>query len=256
LKEMFDYAHEVEIDCISTPFSKKEVDFLVDVLDVPFIKIASMDVNNYPFLEYIAKKGKAMLMSTGLSELYEIDRAVKTIESTGNCQLIILHCIAIYPTPDKNVNLNNIDTLKQLYQYPIGFSDHSLGFSIPLASVAKGVCLIEKHFTLDKDMFGWDHKVSATPEEMKIIVEESKRISRALGSNRISCPEDETRKNEFRRSIVSVRNLKAGKVIKIEDLDAKRPGTGIPPGDIEYIVGRTLKNDVGEDEIVNWEDMV
>ena len=105
-------------------------------------------------------------------------------------------------------------------------------------------------------MFGWDHKVSATPEEMKIIVEESKRISRALGSNRISAPEDETRKNEFRRSIVTVRNLKAGEVVKIEDLDAKRPGTGIPPGDIEYIVGRTLKNDVDEDEIVKWNDLV
>jgi len=256
LKEMFDYAREVEIDCISTPFSKKEVDFLVNELDVPFIKIASMDVNNYPFLEYIAKKMKPMLMSTGLSELHEIDRAVNTIESTGNYQLIILHCIAIYPTPDKNVNLNNIDTLKQLYQYPIGFSDHSLGFSIPLASVAKGVCLIEKHFTLDKDMFGWDHKVSASPEEMKIIVEESKRISRALGSNRISCPEDEIRKNEFRRSVVSTRNLKAGEVVKAEDLDVKRPGTGIPPGDKHHIVGRTLKNDVGEDEIFKLEDLV
>ena len=256
LREMFEYAFESGIDCTSTPFSKKEVDFLVDVLDVPFIKIASMDVNNFPFLEYIAKKMKPMLMSTGLSELHEIDKAVKTIESTGNYQLIILHCIAIYPTPDKCVNLNNIDTLKHLYQYPVGFSDHSLGFSIPLASVAKGVCIIEKHFTIDKDMFGWDHKVSATPEEMKIIVEESKRISRALGSNRISCPEDETRKNEFRRSVVTSRNLKAGEVVKIEDLDAKRPGTGIPPGEIQYLIGRTLKIDIDEDEIIKWDYLV
>ena len=256
LKEMSDYSLNAGIDCISTPFSKKEVDFLVDVLDVPFIKIASMDLNNYPFLEYIAQKNKPMVMSTGLSELYEIDRAIQMIESSGNHKLVILHCVAIYPTPDENVNLNNIDTLKKLYPYPIGFSDHSLGFSIPLASVVKGVCLIEKHFTLDKEMFGWDHKVSATPDEMKIIVEESKRISRALGSFRITSPEDENRKNEFRRSIVVARNLKAGETITSLDLDAKRPGTGIPPGDIHYVIGRTLKNDVGEDEILNWEDLV
>lgn len=255
LSEMSVYSKEVGIDCTSTPFSKKEVDFLVEKLDVPFIKIASMDLNNYPFLEYIAQKGKPMVLSTGLSELYEIDKAVHTIESTGNKKLVILHCIAIYPTKDENVNLNNIDTLKQIYPYPIGFSDHSLGFSIPLASVAKGVCLIEKHFTLDKDMFGWDHKVSATPEELKIIVKESKRICKALGLYKIVCPEDKTRKNEFRRSIVTTRNLKAGNKIGLEDLTAKRPGTGIPPGDIVYVIGRTLKNDLGDDEIITWEDL-
>lgn len=254
LKEMYEYSRIVGIDCISTPFSKKEADFLVEVLDVPFIKIASMDLNNYPFLEYIAMKKKPMVLSTGLSELHEIDKAVQTIESTGNKQLVILHCVALYPTPDENVNLNNIDTLKKLYPYPVGFSDHSLGYSIPIASVAKGVCLIEKHFTLDKEMYGWDHQISATPDEMKIIVEESKRISKSLGSTRIKCPEDENRKNEFRRSIVSVRNLKAGEIITSSDLDTKRPGTGIPPGEMQYVIGRTLKNDVGEDEIIKWED--
>jgi len=256
LQEMCDYSRKAGIDCISTPFSEQEVDFLVDVMDVPFIKIASMDLNNYPFLEYIAKKNKPMVMSTGLSEIHEIDRAVQTIESTGNHKIVILHCIAIYPAPDEKMNLNNIDTLKQLYPYPIGFSDHSLGFSIPLASVVKGVCLIEKHFTLDKEMFGWDHKVSATPDEMKIIVEESKRISRALGSSRITCPEDENCKNEFRRSIVTSRRLKVGEIITSSDLDCKRPGTGIPPGDTKYVVGRTLKNDVGEDEMLKWKDLV
>ena len=256
LREMYDYSRGLGIECISTPFSKKETDFLVDELDVPFIKIASMDLNNYPFLEYIAKKDKPMVLSTGLSELYEIDKAIHTIESTGNDKLVILHCVAIYPTPDENVNLNNIDTLQKLYPYPIGFSDHTLGYSIPLASVAKGVCLIEKHFTLDKDMEGWDHKVSVTPDEMRIIVEESKRISKAMGSSRIISTEDDIRKTEFRRSIVTTRNMKSGEIIKSSDLDAKRPGTGIPPGDLCYVTGRTLKNDVGEDEILNWEDLV
>ncbi|MFC1567565.1 N-acetylneuraminate synthase family protein, partial [Thermodesulfobacteriota bacterium] len=249
------YANDVRIDFTSTPFSKKEVDFLVDKLDVPFIKIASMDLDNYPFLEYIAKKGKPMVLSTGLSELYEVDKAIHTIESTGNDKLVILHCIATYPVEDEDVNLNNIDTLKRLYPYPVGFSDHTLGFSIALASATKGVCLIEKHFTLDKDMFGWDHKVSANPQELKIIVEESKRIVKALGSNRIVCPEDENRKNEFRRSLVTTRQMKAGETIKHEDLDCKRPGTGIPPADIKYVVGRTLRGDVDLDNVLTWEDI-
>ncbi len=256
LKEMSVYSRKIGIDCTSTPFSKKEADFLADELDVPFIKIASMDLDNYPFLEHIARTGKPMVLSTGLSELHEIDKAVQTIESTGNKKLVILHCIASYPTEDENVNLNNIDMLKKLYPYPIGFSDHSLGFSISLASVAKGVCLIERHFTLDKQMFGWDHKVSVAPEELKIIVKESKRITKALGSYRIVCPEDETRKNEFRRSLVTTRTLKAGDKIGLEDIDAKRPGTGIPPGDIAYVKGRILKNDLGKDELIRWEDLI
>lgn len=256
LAQMNDYAAKVGIDCTSTPFSKKEVDFLVDKLDPPFIKVASMDLNNYPFLEYIAKKGKPIVLATGLSELHEIDKAVHTIESAGNDQLIILHCIAIYPPKDENINLNNIDTLKQLYPYPIGFSDHSLGFSIPLASVVKEACIIEKHFTLDKDLPGWDHKVSATPDELRIIVQESKRITKALGSSRIACPEDDMWKNEFRRSIVTTRDMKFGETIKEDDLDFKRPGTGITPGNIKYVVGRTLKKDIGEDRLLSWEDFV
>ena len=116
-KEMFDYSRKLGIECISTPFAKKEVDFLVDELDVPFIKIASMDLNNYPFLEYVAKKDKPIVLSTGLSELHEIDKAIHTIEGTGNDRLVILHCVAIYPTPDEYVNLNNIDTLQKLYPF-------------------------------------------------------------------------------------------------------------------------------------------
>src|SRR5690606_11888881 len=177
LLQMKKYADEIGIDCTSTPFSKKEVDFLVDVLDSPFIKVASMDLNNYPFLQYIASKARPMVLSTGLSELYEIDKAIRTIENAGNLNIVILHCISIYPPKDEQVNLNNIDTLRTIYpKYPIGFSDHTLGTSIPLASTVKGVCLIEKHFTLDKNMEGWDHKVSANPEEMQIICSETKRI--------------------------------------------------------------------------------
>lgn len=257
LLQMKKFADEVGIDCTSTPFSKGEVDFLVDVMKAPFIKIASMDLNNYPFLDYIARKGKPMVISTGLSELYEIDKAIRTIESAGNRQIVILHCISIYPPKDHQVNLNNIDTLRTLYpMYPIGFSDHTLGITIPVASVVKGVCLIEKHFTLDKNMPGWDHKVSANPEEMAAICTDTKRVYQALGTTRISVQEQPDRIESFRRSIVTTRAIKAGEVLKREDLDFKRPATGIAPEHLEMVIGRTAKTDLDSDKPFSFSNLV
>ncbi|MCT7639245.1 N-acetylneuraminate synthase family protein [Aliarcobacter butzleri] len=257
LLEMKKFADELGIDCTSTPFSKKEADFLIDKLDSPFIKVASMDLNNYPFLEYLAKKNKPMVIATGLSELYEIDKAVKTIENAGNKNIIILHCVSTYPPVDSDVHLNNIKTLMTTYpEYPIGFSDHTLGTAIPLASVALGVCLIEKHFTLDKNMEGWDHKVSATKDEMEIIVEGSKRINEAMGSFRITATETEEKKQEFRRSIVLARDMKKGEIISYEDIDYKRPGTGIKPEMTDFVIGRTLNKDLKYDYILTKEDII
>ncbi|MBN8664320.1 MAG: N-acetylneuraminate synthase family protein [Chitinophagales bacterium] len=257
LLQMKAYADELEIDCTSTPFSPKEADFLVDKLKTPFIKVASMDLNNYPFLEYLAKKGLPMVISTGLSELYEIDKAVRVIEEAGNRQIIILHCVSIYPPQDKQVHLNNILTLQRQYpEYPIGFSDHTLGISIPLASVALGVCLIEKHFTLDKNMEGWDHKVSANFEEMAAIAHESKRIAEAMGSFRINCIEDEERRLSFRRSIVLKNDIKAGQQIEVDMIDFKRPGTGIEPGSVRTIIGRTAKKDIPADKPFGLTDLI
>ena len=251
------FADSIGIDCSSTPFNKKEADFLIDKLESPFIKVASMDLNNYPFLEYLAKKNKPMIISTGLSELYEIDKAVKTIEDTGNKEIVILHCVATYPPVDTDVNLNNIKTLMNTYpEYPIGFSDHTLGITIPLAAISLGSCLLEKHFTLDKNMEGWDHKVSATKEEMTTIVENSQRIIDALGSFRISATESDEKKTEFRRSIVLTKDLKKGDIIKDEDIDYKRPGGGFSPEMTEFIVGRTLNKDLAYDHILQKEDIV
>jgi len=244
---------EVGIDFASTPFSKKEVDFLVDVLDAPFIKVASMDLNNYPFLEYIAKKNRPIVLSTGLSELYEIDKAVRTIEDAGNKEIVILHCVSKYPPRDEEVNLNNINTLQQIYPYPVGFSDHTLGYEIPLASVAFGACIIEKHFTLDKNLEGWDHKVSATPDELEIIVKGSKRIQKALGSFRISAVEDLERRIEFRRSIVITRDIKSGERIKEEDIDFKRPARGLAPEMAKFVIGRKVNRDLKADSILKEE---
>ena len=253
LREMKNYADEIGIDLISTPFSKREVDFLVEI-KAPFIKIASMDANNYPFVEYIAKKGLPMVLSTGLSELYEIDKAIRTMEKTDNKQIIILHCVSNYPPKDDEVNLRNIETLQKLYPYPIGFSDHTLGVSISLASGALGACMIEKHFTMDKNMFGWDHKISADPKELAIICKETKKINQALGTNRIACEEDGEKKNAFRRSAVAARDLKKGDVIVEGDVDFKRPGVGIEPSALKYIIGRKLKTDKQSDELFAWED--
>ena len=257
LLEMKKFADEIGIDCTSTPFSKKEADFLIDKLNSPFIKVASMDLNNYPFLEYLAKKNRPMVLATGLSELYEIDKAVKTIENTGNKNIVILHCVSTYPPKDGDVNLNNIITLMKAYpDYPIGFSDHTLGTAIPLASVALGACLIEKHFTLDKNMEGWDHKVSANKDEMKIIVEGSKRISEAMGSFRVAATETDERKQEFRRSIVLARDMKKGEVIKYTDIDYKRPGTGIKPEMTDFVIGRMINKDLKYDHILSMEDII
>jgi len=257
LLDVKEFADQIGIDCTSTPFSKKEADFLVDKMQTPFIKVASMDLNNYLFLEYLAKKGKPMVISTGLSELYEIDKAVKTMEDAGNSQIAILHCVATYPPEDNDVNLHNIKTLMATYpEYPIGFSDHTLGTAIPLASVALGACLIEKHFTLDKNMEGWDHKVSATKDEMKEIVENSKRISNALGSFRITATESDEKKREFRRSIVITKDMKKGDVIEAEDIDYKRPGGNLNPEMTGFIVGRTINKDIKNDHILTKEDIV
>lgn len=257
LFSMKKFCDEIGIDCTSTPFSRKEVDFLVDVLNVPFIKVASMDLNNYDFLKYIAKKQVPIILSTGLSELSEIDNAIRTIESEGNRSICILHCISIYPPLMEDINLNNILMYRKIYdKYPIGFSDHTIGTSIPLASVALGVCVIEKHFTLDKEMFGWDHKVSANYEEMETIVRESRNIQLALGSFRKKVSKAELEKRKaFRRSIVAARKIPKGKVIEREDLDLKRPGTGIEPESINLIIGRKAKREINYDEILSFDDI-
>tara|TARA_R110001583_G_scaffold26571_4_gene95774 strand:- start:18332 stop:19411 length:1080 start_codon:yes stop_codon:yes gene_type:complete len=257
LLEMKAFADEIGIDCSSTPFSKAEADFLVEKLKSPFIKVASMDLNNLPFLTYLAQKKLPIIISTGLSELHEIDKAIKAIEATDNYQICILHCVATYPPDDSDVNLNNIKTLMKIYpDYPIGFSDHTIGIDIPLASVALGACLIEKHFTLDKNMQGWDHKVSATKDEMAAIVSGAKRINDALGNFRISATESDEKKAEFRRSIVLTRSMNRGEVISLTDIDYKRPGTGLKPEMTSFLVGMKINKDLGFDHILTKEDLI
>ncbi len=256
LLEMRDYCTKVGIDFSSTPFCERETDFLVDKLGAGFIKVASMDCNNYPFLDHLARKGLPVMLSTGLSTLAEVAEAVDTIERAGNRDIILLHCVAVYPPADEIVHLNNIDLLRDNFpEYPVGFSDHTLGTIIPLGALGKGACVIEKHFTLDKSMFGWDHKVSATEDEMAIICEAARRIPTALGSyRRVLSAADHEKIPAFRRSIVAARPVKAGTVLTRADLDLKRPGTGLAPKWMPLVIGRTAKRDLAYDQILGPED--
>ncbi|MCB9025428.1 MAG: N-acetylneuraminate synthase family protein [Bdellovibrionaceae bacterium] len=251
--ELKQFCEEVNIDFCSSGFSTDEVRFL-EQLGVPFFKTASMDINNLSLLRYIAQFNKPILLSTGMASLSEIEKAVEVIEKCGNTQIVLLHCISIYPPLFEDIHLNNILMLNKAFGYPSGFSDHSIGFSIPLASVALGSCVIEKHFTLDKDLEGWDHEISANPEEMKIIVQESKNIVKALGSYRRTVTQAELEKRKkFRRSIVANYPMDVGHIIQEGDVTFKRPGTGISPDQVEYIMGRNLTKPVSADELITWE---
>ncbi len=248
------YCDSIGIDFASTPFSKPEVDLLADDLDIPFIKVASMDLNNIPFLKYIAKKGKPVVVSTGLCGLADAAEAVSTLKDNGCSSITLLHCVAIYPPQDYQVNLNNIDMLRMAFNLPIGYSDHTLGTVAPVMSIAKGVCVIEKHFTLDHNMEGWDHKVSADPDELKAICDAAKYGPAMLGRFEKIINEDQERRNAFQRSIVAAHKIKKGEVIREDDIDYKRPGTGLPPKYYKFIIGKTAKRDIEFDEQIKAED--
>ncbi|SDJ92042.1 N-acetylneuraminate synthase [Ferrimonas sediminum] len=253
--ELKRYCDEKGVAFCSTPFSETEAD-LLESLGVPFFKIASMDITNLRLLKHVAAKGLPVIISTGMSTMAEIDNAVAAIESTGNHQIVILHCISIYPPAMEDVNLANISMLMQAYDYPIGFSDHSIGSALPLASVALGSCLIEKHYTTDKDLPGWDHAISADPAELKVICDESRNIQIAMGSTkRVVSDAELAKKDKFRRSVVLTRDLQPGHVLQASDFTFKRPGTGIPPEMEMQVIGRTMKVAKGEDELLGWDDL-
>ena len=249
------YCDEIGIEFNSTPFSKQEVDLLVDELDVSFIKIASMDLNNIPFLKYIATKKKPVVISTGLCNLSDVNDAVECLKKNGCEEIVLLHCVSIYPPKDEQVNLNNIDMLKKTFDLPVGYSDHTLGITAPIMSFAKEICVFEKHFTLDKDMVGWDHKISADPEELKIICDAAKVAWKMLGSYVKVVNENEERRNAFQRSIVAAKEIKKGQIITESDIDYKRPGIGISPKYYEFVIGKQAKRDISYDEIINFEDI-
>jgi len=256
LSELAAYCRSKGVAFSSTPYSNKEVDFLVDTAQAPFIKIASMELNNYPFLEYIAQKNVPIVLSTGMGDMDEICKAVEIIENSGNRQICLLHCISIYPADASTINLKNIVGLQNRFpQYPIGFSDHSLGTEMAAAAVALGACLIEKHLTLDKTRIGMDNQMATEPSEMAKLVSQCHNVYNALGctERKVNQEELDQRKN-MRRSLVYTRNLKAGDVLTESDIDSKRPGTGFPPNRKESFIGKKLMRDTEEDTLLVKED--
>jgi N-acetylneuraminate synthase len=250
-----DHAAKRGIAFCSSAFAPAEADMLAG-LDVPFIKIASMDVTNLPLLAHVARTGRPVVLSVGMATLGEIERAMDTIRGEGNEEIVLLHCVSIYPAPPSTVHLRNIETLRRAFDVPVGFSDHTTGTAIPLAAIALGACMIEKHFTLDKDMEGWDHAISCDPAELRAVVEDGRTVHEALGSTRRMLSEAEiVKRRQFRRSLVARTALPAGHVLAEADLDAKRPGTGIGPDELAYVVGRTLAADLVEDQVLRWEHL-
>jgi sialic acid synthase SpsE len=254
--EIAAYCQSQKVVFFSSCFARQEVD-LLESLNVPAYKIASMDVNHLPLLEYVAETGKPLILSTGLATLGEIERALGFLRDHNSGPVALLHCVSIYPSAPELVNLRNIGTLQLAFDVPVGYSDHSLGAAIPLAAIALGSCIIEKHFTLDKSMEGWDHAVSADPEELRHLVRESRNIFEALGSSVRTINEEQMAKRRvFRRRMVTMRGMKKGQTVGAADVDFKRPGTGIDPDQLTYVVGRTLKRDVEPDHELEWTDFL
>ena len=257
LVELSVYCRESGIDFASTPYSRREVDLLVDACDVPYIKIASMDINNIPFLEYIAGRMVPIVLSTGMATLDEIRAAVRAIEGRGNHQICILHCVSLYPVAHEHVHLNNMRMLKAEFpECSVGYSDHTMGSEAACAATALGAVMIEKHFTLDSSMIGWDNQMATEPEQMEKLVRECRNVVVALGSYERSVTEEElAQRVKMRRSIVAAQHLPAGHVLSMEDLDAKRPGDGIPPNEVARVIGKKVKRDMEADEMLFPDDL-
>ncbi len=254
--DVFKYAETKGLDWFSTPSHESDVE-LLEQCNVGAYKIGSDDAINLPFLEYVAKKGKPIILSTGMCTLEEVKESVGVIISEGIEKLIILHAITSYPTHEQHVNLRAIQTLmKEFPQLDIGYSDHTLTPVASLCAVAMGARVIEKHFTYDKQANGPDHILSADPREMQWLVESIRSFEKMRG-NGIKKPaqsEKTTRKNN-RKSIIITEGLKAGSKINRNDLSIKRPGTGIQPKFFNQVLGRTIKNNLNKDDVLTWDDL-
>lgn len=249
------YCEELKIDFISTPDGEKSLKCLND-LNISKIKIGSTEVTNYPFLKKIAQSKKKVILSTGMSTLGEVEKAVDILLENGAKDIELMHCTTDYPTNVEDVNLKAMLTLKNAFQLQVGYSDHTLGFEAAVAAVAMGAVTIEKHITLDRAMKGPDHKASMPPAEFAEYVEHIRNTEKLLGNGRKK-PTDKERTimQQVRRSILSTRDLRAGTILTEKDLCIKRPGTGITPEFLPFLMGRELKRDIEREEPITWQDV-
>jgi N-acetylneuraminate synthase/N,N'-diacetyllegionaminate synthase len=253
--ELFNYAKKSNIIFLSSAFDRESIDLLND-LGVSAFKIASGEITNFPLLNYIAEKGKPVILSTGMSTLDEIGDALTVIRESGTEDIVLLHCVTSYPAKKEELNLRVIETLRQRFKLPVGFSDHTFGITIPLAAAALGAVLIEKHFTLDKNLPGPDHKASLEPNELKEMIKAIRDVEKALGNGvkKLTKQEKEIRKN-VRRSVVAKVKISKGTIISEEMLDIKRPGIGIEPKHLNKIIGKRAKKNMEPDELITFENL-
>lgn len=256
LLELVLFSKKLGIDFASTPYSIDEAEYLIDVCNVPFIKVASMDLNNVEFLEYLATKKIPIILSTGMSTIEEISISVNCIEKKGG-KFALLHCVALYPTQPHEVNLRNILYLKEKFpNVPIGFSDHTEGIEVSVGAISVGASIIEKHFTLDKSRIGMDNQMAIGKEELQNLVNSCRNVYNALGIlERIVGPKELVQRLKLRRSVVSTRELEPNSIVVRQDLTLKRPGNGIPPEDLESILGKRVTKRIEADTLIQREDI-
>ena len=258
LKELAIYAKKIGISFSSTPYSEEEVNFLVNKCNPAFIKIASMDLNNFTFLKFIAKKKIPVILSTGMGTIKEIESAIKLLISNGQKNICILHCVSLYPLDHKIANLRNITMLRKKFKnIPIGYSDHSIGNTLPISSVALGACVIEKHFTLDNKKIGLDNHMATEPNDMKILTSECLVAFNSLGKEkRLLSKQEFDQRKKMRRSIFTQQSLKRNEKITLEKILLRRPGEGIPPNKVAAILGKKVKRNINKNSLLKMSDII
>lgn len=251
-QELSEYAERRNILFFSTPFDEESVDLLFNI-GVPVFKIPSGEITNFPLLKKIAGKKKPVILSTGMSTLGEVEDAVGYLKKNGAEEIILLHCSTSYPAPIHSVNLKAMETLRCAFQVPVGYSDHTAGITIPIAAASMGASVIEKHFTLDKNLPGPDHLTSLEPHELSAMVTAIRDVERAMG-NGIKTPtaEEEAVKKIARRSIVAKNDIQAGETLSEFVLAIKRPGTGIEPRYFDVVSTLKAKRAIEKDQVIYW----
>ncbi len=249
-RELQAFSKEKGIQFLSTPFDLESIDFL-NQLEMPFWKLPSGEVTNYPYLVKIAQTHKEIVMSTGMCTLDEISEALSVLRENGAGKIALLHCNTEYPTPMEDVNLKAMETLKKAFSTPIGYSDHTKGIEVPIAAVAMGATIIEKHFTLDRNLEGPDHKASLEPSELKAMVQAIHNIEKAIGTaDKKPTPSEIKNMAIARKSIVAGQPIKKGEIFTEKNITTKRPGTGISAMRWRQVLGQKATRDFAEDELI------
>jgi len=236
----------------SSVFDKSAVDFLEEI-DVPAYKIASFEITDIPLIEYVASKEKPVIISTGIATLSDIEEAVNACKRMGNNQIALLKCTSAYPAPLEEINLRTIPNIAATFKTVVGLSDHTLGISVPIASVALGACIIEKHLTLDRSLGGPDAAFSLEPAEFKEMVKSIREVEKALGEISYEPTEKMRKSREFSRSLFVVKDVKAGEVFTEENVRSIRPGHGIPPKYLKIVLGKKAKKEIKKGTPLTWD---